>query len=127
VGKIASVLGVTAEYLLDRTESVQVADATDEAFYRKYRRMDPTTKDRIRRMVDLWGDDWLFLARRPTQVRELGSRSTGPFPGRAMPISPYLMANSSIAKPGGSMASPSRWSASPSVGLATVTRVSGEQ
>jgi transcriptional regulator with XRE-family HTH domain len=57
VGKIASVLGVTAEYLLDRTESVQVADATDEAFYRKYRRMDPTTKDRIRRMVDLWGDD----------------------------------------------------------------------
>jgi transcriptional regulator with XRE-family HTH domain len=57
IGKIASVLGVTAEYLLDPTEKVQVADATDEAFYRKYRRMDPTTKHRIRRMVDLWGDD----------------------------------------------------------------------
>jgi hypothetical protein len=47
----------TPEYLLDPTEKVQVADATDEAFYRKYRRMDPTTKHRIRRMVDLWGDD----------------------------------------------------------------------
>jgi transcriptional regulator with XRE-family HTH domain len=57
IGKIASVLGVTAEYLLDPTEKVQVADATDEAFYRKYRRMDPTTKHRIRRMVELWGDD----------------------------------------------------------------------
>jgi transcriptional regulator with XRE-family HTH domain len=57
ISKIASVLGVTAEYLLDPTESVHVADATDEAFYRKYRRMDPTTKDRIRRMVELWGDD----------------------------------------------------------------------
>jgi len=57
IGKIASVLGVTAEYLLDPTEKVQVADATDEAFYRKYRRMHPVTKDRIRRMVELWGDD----------------------------------------------------------------------
>ena len=33
------------------------ANATDEAFYRKYRRMPPATKDRIRRMVELWGDD----------------------------------------------------------------------
>jgi hypothetical protein len=51
------VLGVTAEYLLDPTETVAVADATDDAFFRKYRRMDPTTKDKIRRMVDLWDDE----------------------------------------------------------------------
>lgn len=57
IGKIAGVLGVTAEYLLDPTEKVAVADAADEAFFRKYRRMDPTTKDRIRRMVDVWDDD----------------------------------------------------------------------
>ena len=57
IAKIASVLGVTAEYLLDPSETVAVADATDEAFYRKYRRMDPTTKDRIRRMVELWDDE----------------------------------------------------------------------
>ncbi len=57
IAKIASVLGVTAEYLLDPTENVEVADAVDEAFYRKYRRMAPTTKDKIRRMVDLWDDE----------------------------------------------------------------------
>jgi hypothetical protein len=43
--------------LLDPTEKLEVADARDEAFYRKYRRMDATIKDRIRRMVELWGDD----------------------------------------------------------------------
>jgi transcriptional regulator with XRE-family HTH domain len=57
IAKIAGVLGVTAEYLLDPTETVAVADATDDAFFRKYRRMDPTTKDKIRRMVDLWDDE----------------------------------------------------------------------
>ncbi len=54
---IARVLGVTAEYLLDTSDEVQVADATDEAFYRKYRKMNPGTKDRIRQMVDLWDDE----------------------------------------------------------------------
>ena len=57
IAKIAGVLGVTAEYLLDPTATLAVADATDEAFYRKYRRMAPTTKDKIRRMVDLWDDE----------------------------------------------------------------------
>lgn len=55
IGKIASILGVTPEYLLDRTE--QEPDATDEAFYRKFRRMSPETKDRIRRMVEIWDDE----------------------------------------------------------------------
>lgn len=54
LSRIASALGVTAEYLLDREGDV--ADAADEAFYRKYRRMDPDTKDRIRRMIDVWDD-----------------------------------------------------------------------
>ena len=49
-------LGVTAEYLVNPGDT-EVAEATDEAFYRKYRRMDPTTKERIRRMVDVWDDD----------------------------------------------------------------------
>lgn len=56
LSKIASVLGVTAEYLLDPNEAL-VADAADEAFYRKYRKMPPDTKDRIRRMIDVWDDD----------------------------------------------------------------------
>lgn len=57
IGKIATKLGVTTEYLMDTTRTVQVADATDEAFYRKYRQMDPATKERFRRMVDVWDGD----------------------------------------------------------------------
>jgi transcriptional regulator with XRE-family HTH domain len=56
VAKIAAVLGVTADYLIDTTETVRVEDATDSAFFRKYRKMDATTKDKIRRMVDLMGE-----------------------------------------------------------------------
>lgn len=57
IAKIAAVLGVTADYLIDASDTVQVEDATDTAFFRKYRNMDPATKDKIRRMVDLMGDD----------------------------------------------------------------------
>src|SRR3954452_2161736 len=57
IAKIAAALGVTADYLIDPSDSVQVEDATDTAFFRKYRNMDPGTKDKIRRMVDLMGDD----------------------------------------------------------------------
>lgn len=55
IGKIAAVLGVTTEYLVDPKEQM-VADATDEAFYRKFRQMDPQTKDRIRRLVEVWDE-----------------------------------------------------------------------
>jgi hypothetical protein len=46
---------VTPDYLI--TDSVPVEDATDTAFFRKYQTMDPTTKDKIRRMLDLMGGD----------------------------------------------------------------------
>jgi len=55
IAKIAIALGVTPDYLI--TESVPVEDATDTAFFRKYRGMHPATKDKIRRMVDLIGED----------------------------------------------------------------------
>lgn len=55
IAKIAVALGVTPDYLI--TDTVLVEDATDTAFFRKYRNMDPATKDKIRRMVDLIGDD----------------------------------------------------------------------
>jgi transcriptional regulator with XRE-family HTH domain len=57
VSKIAAVLGVTADYLMDSTETVKVEDATDNAFFRKYRKMDTTTKDKIRKMADLLGNN----------------------------------------------------------------------
>lgn len=55
IAKIAVALGVTPDYLI--TESVGVEDATDVAFFRKYRSMDPATKEKIRRMMELIGDD----------------------------------------------------------------------
>lgn len=57
VAKIAAALDVTTDYLLDLTANVQVEDAKDTAFFRKYKNMDPAVKDKIRRMVDLMGDD----------------------------------------------------------------------
>jgi transcriptional regulator with XRE-family HTH domain len=57
LSKIADKLGVTIEYLLDKGESVTEENATDKNFYRKYRQMAPSTKAKIRRMVDVWDDD----------------------------------------------------------------------
>lgn len=57
VARIAAALGVTTDYLVDLTATVKVEDAADQAFYRKYRDMDPAIKNKIRRMVDLWDDD----------------------------------------------------------------------
>ncbi len=42
---------------MDTKENVPVADATDAAFFRKYRKMDQATKDKIRKMADLIGED----------------------------------------------------------------------
>lgn len=55
IAKIAKALGVTPDYLL--VEDVTVEDATDTAFFRKYQNMDPGTKEKIRKMLDLMGDD----------------------------------------------------------------------
>ena len=57
VARIASVLGVTSDYLVDPTDKTNVVEAADQAFFRRYRKMDSATKDKIRRMVDLWGED----------------------------------------------------------------------
>ncbi len=57
LAKIAVVLGVTGDYLIGTTEKAGVETATDEAFFRKYRRMDAATKGKIRRLADLIGED----------------------------------------------------------------------
>lgn len=57
IGRIAAALGVTSDYLVDVNATVRVEDAADQAFYRKYREMDATTKNKIRRMADLLGDE----------------------------------------------------------------------
>ncbi|QIA21775.1 helix-turn-helix domain-containing protein [Mesorhizobium sp. AA22] len=55
IAKIAVALAVTPDYLI--TEEVAVEDATDTAFFRKYRRMDPGVKEKIRKMLDVMGED----------------------------------------------------------------------
>lgn len=56
--KIADALGVTVAFLVDPSEERSPSDNVfDEAFYRKYRKLDPETKQRIREIVDIWSKD----------------------------------------------------------------------
>lgn len=57
LSRIAVALGVTIEYFLDQDNRVTEADAVDEMFFRKYQNMKPETKDKVRKMIDLWDDD----------------------------------------------------------------------
>jgi transcriptional regulator with XRE-family HTH domain len=57
LAKIADKLGTTLDFLMDEAETVTAEDAADARFYRDYKKMNPTTKTKIRQMVKLWGDD----------------------------------------------------------------------
>jgi transcriptional regulator with XRE-family HTH domain len=57
IAKIAAVLGVTGDFLLDADETEPASDVIDQAFFRKYRKMRPGTKERIRRLLDVWDDE----------------------------------------------------------------------
>jgi transcriptional regulator with XRE-family HTH domain len=57
LAKIAVVLGVTGDYLIGATETAGVETASDEAFFRKYRRMDQAMKDKVRKLADLIGEE----------------------------------------------------------------------
>ncbi|HEY4077214.1 MAG TPA: helix-turn-helix transcriptional regulator [Rhizomicrobium sp.] len=54
IAKIAAELGVTADFLVDDREEEPDANVADAAFFRKFRNLDPGTKERIRTLVDLW-------------------------------------------------------------------------
>ncbi len=71
LSRIADKLGVTIEYLLDTEAAVSEEDAEDAAFYRKYRRMDPSTKAKLRSLVDIWvtmSDEVISLKREISKV-----------------------------------------------------------
>lgn len=55
--KLANTLGVTLDYLLDNDDKISEGDAVDAKFYRKYQKMDPKYKEKIRDMIDIWDDD----------------------------------------------------------------------
>jgi transcriptional regulator with XRE-family HTH domain len=54
---IAAALGVTLEFLLEDAQSEPDDAVVDEAFYRKYKRMLPETKRRLRQILDAWDDE----------------------------------------------------------------------
>lgn len=55
LAKIAKALGVTIDYFIEN--EVTAEDATDQMFYRKYRNMPKETKNKIRKIIDLWDDE----------------------------------------------------------------------
>jgi transcriptional regulator with XRE-family HTH domain len=57
VAKIADKLGVEIQYLLDEGGDVGEEDSKDAKFYREYRKMDTETREKIRKMAKLIGDD----------------------------------------------------------------------
>ncbi len=54
IGKIAAELGVTSEFLMDSTEDSPTSTVLDSAFFRKYEKLDPKDKEKIRSLVDAW-------------------------------------------------------------------------
>lgn len=50
IDKIAKALGVTSDYLMDQKSDL--ATAEDEAFFRKYKGLDPSVKEQIRRITE---------------------------------------------------------------------------
>jgi transcriptional regulator with XRE-family HTH domain len=54
--QIAVALDTTSEYLL-ATEEITKEDATDQAFFRKYQKMNPKSKERLREMLNILDDE----------------------------------------------------------------------
>ena len=57
IGKIATVLEVTTEFLLTDSVATPGEEVLDEAFFRKYKSMPDGTKKRLRKILDAWDDD----------------------------------------------------------------------
>lgn len=58
IQKIADVLGVTPAFLLDQEAHASPEETVrDQAFFRKFQKMDKNAKQAIRKMVENWDDD----------------------------------------------------------------------
>jgi len=55
LAKIAAALDVTLDYFI--SDEIPEEDATDEMFYRKYRKLSPSSKKKFQTMIDLWDDE----------------------------------------------------------------------
>lgn len=54
--KIATALGVTADYLLDHSKKTPNKDVIETVFFRDYQELDESDKKKIRDMVKAWGN-----------------------------------------------------------------------
>ena len=58
INKIAAALEVTPEYLLDeRNELAPDEKIADEAFFRRYRQLEPDVKKKLRKIMDAFDDE----------------------------------------------------------------------
>ena len=57
IGKIATVLEVTTEFLLSDSTASPDEEVIDEAFFRKYKTMSEPDKKKIRKILDAWEDE----------------------------------------------------------------------
>ena len=55
--RIAAALSVTIDYLIDDADTVTQEDAADRAFFRKFKKLDPADRARLRRMIELWDEE----------------------------------------------------------------------
>ena len=55
--KIAEVLGVTAAFLMDASQTQPTEEVADTAFYRKYQKADPLVKYKLKRILDVLDDE----------------------------------------------------------------------
>ena len=53
LGRIAAVLDVTPEFLINEEQTTPTADQHDQAFFRKYRKSKPEVKEKINRILDV--------------------------------------------------------------------------
>lgn len=53
IGKIAAVLSVTPEYLLNESRASPAVSDRDQAFFRKYESLNQLTKEKLNRILDV--------------------------------------------------------------------------
>lgn len=54
LNKIGTALDVTINYLIDDEHKISEAEAVDKMFFRKYQKLSPDVKKKIRKIVELW-------------------------------------------------------------------------
>lgn len=55
--RIATALGVTADYLMDATTTQPTEEVQDRAFYRKFQKADPVVKDKLKKILDVLDEE----------------------------------------------------------------------